>query len=443
MKIQLTIKTTYLPTWSVYECIRELVLNGRDAEIEHQASLKVTWYNDTLRIENEGASLPLKALLLGHTTKDSRSDTIGKFGEGLKLGVLALVRAGHPVKIRNRDEVWIPSLERSDVFDEDVLTFEIQKGRKPENRVRVEVGGVTKEAWDLMKPCFLFLVHPKKDEAIKTYKGTLLLGEEYKGKIYVKGIFVQTDPELGFGYDLVDAELDRDRRMVESWNLKYATRTIFVEAMGKQSSLFTQFESMLQDPTLEVANFTDSYDAASVPAAAVDFVAERFVARHGADAVPVTSLAESADIEHLGKRGVIVPKQLGVVLAKKLGDITTVKEALRKEEVKRYGWGELTTEEKAALTQAIEMICWAEPLTLDDVEVVDYRSETLMGQYANGHITLARKYLGDPNETLAILVHEVAHRQGNDGDKGHVARIETIWKGITANLRRLLKSPQS
>jgi len=32
-------------------------------------------------------------------------------------------------------------------------------------------------------------------------------------------------------------------------------------------------------------------------------------------------------------------------------------------------------------------------------------------------------------------VHEVAHRAGGDGDKGHVANLERIWSGIVSRLR--------
>ncbi len=88
-KIQLSIKTDYLPNWGLWEGIRELIQNGRDAEIEMDAPMSVDYKFDrqTLVIKNSGAALTQEALLLGHTTKVGRSDTIGKFGEGLKLGV--------------------------------------------------------------------------------------------------------------------------------------------------------------------------------------------------------------------------------------------------------------------------------------------------------------------------------------------------------------------
>ena len=113
MKIPLSIEADYLPEWGAWEGIRELVQNGKDAEVQLDAPLKVTHKNQTLVIENEGASMERRALLFGSTTKTGRDDLIGKFGEGLKLGMLALVRAGRPVKIRVGGEVWIPTIEKS------------------------------------------------------------------------------------------------------------------------------------------------------------------------------------------------------------------------------------------------------------------------------------------------------------------------------------------
>jgi len=440
-KIQLTIKVSYLETWGAYEGVRELIQNGRDAEVEHGATMKVDWHNDTLRIENDGVTMPLKALLLGHTTKLGNSKLIGKFGEGLKLGVLALVRAGHTVKIRNGSEVWAPTIERSELFDEDVLTFNIDKGRANKNRVRVEIGGVNRMAWEKFRQCFLFLAKPKKGDVVDTWRGDLLLGDEYKGRIYVKGLFVQTDPELRFGYDLPDAELDLDRKMVESYDLKYRTKDILLAAVAQNPALLMGFTEMLETPTTETEGISEY---TSIPSGVSDKVAEDFKSKHGEDAVPVASLAESKDIEHLGKKGIVVSSQLGQVLAKSLGNALTVKEGLKREVIKRYSWHDLADNEKAALTEAVDLVDRAlhtegeelGAIKLDDIEVVDFRDVHLMGQFKDGRtILLAHKYLCDPDETLRIIIHEVAHRFGSDGDKGHVFQMEVIWKNVVAQLR--------
>jgi hypothetical protein len=439
MKIELTIKTSYLPNWGAYEGIRELIQNGQDAKVEFGASFDVRYRKDTgvLVVENEGCTLPHEALLFGHTTKVDRSDLIGKFGEGLKLGVLALVRAGHAVKIRSGSEVWTPKIERSEKFDADVLVFYIEKGREPKNRVQVEIGNVSEDSWDRMDDHFLFLGKVPAKAQIKTSAGTLLLGEKYKGRVYVKGIFVQNSPELHFGYDLYDAQVDRDRKMVDSYDLNSKTQNVWRSAMASQPDLIGNFIELLETEAADVAGvneWTSTYLSEDVK----DKVAEHFVKRHGEKAIPVPSIADSAEVEHLGKKGVVCPKPLRLVLEQKLGTVADNKQKLAKETIKLYGWSELEDHEKANLERALFLVNGVTPVTLADVDIADFRDEKLLGLWKGadgGRILLARKILGKRDETLEVLVHEQAHKLGGgDGEKSHVANIERLWSGIVARL---------
>jgi hypothetical protein len=47
-----------------------------------------------------------------------------------------------------------------------------------------------------------------------------------------------------------------------------------------------------------------------------------------------------------------------------------------------------------------------------------------------------KKRLATFDDALEVLVHEVAHQKGGDGDKGHVTAIESIWKSIVSSLRK-------
>jgi hypothetical protein len=441
MKIELTIKTTYLPNWGAWEGIRELVQNGRDAEVEFNAPLSVSHLNGTLRIENEGSKLDREALLLGHTSKSDRADLIGKFGEGLKLGILALVRAGRAVKIRSGAEVWIPTIARSERFDADVLVFDIQGGREDKNRVRIEIGGVTESEWSELKGRFLFLNRKRKATVVNTYAGDLLLDEADRGKIFVKGIFVQNYPKLEYGYNFANVDVDRDRKMVHGYDIEYAAKSIWREAVNSRPDLFDSFYEMVQNGAEDVRG-VDSYSVSSINADVAERAYERFVKAFGEDAVPVANLAESADIEHLGKRGVIVKPQLAALLQKTVGSIETVKAQLANEAVKTYGWTDLNETEQKNLAQAWELLSAAgvehHPSA---VEVVDFRSPSLHGQHvpnenAPATILVARKAVGDADLLLEVLVHEVSHDHGADGDKGHVAAIERNWSKIVSFLRK-------
>lgn len=436
MKIPLTIKTSYLPNWGMYEGVRELVQNARDAEIEEGAQMSVDYTNGHLVIENSGTTLPHSALLLGFTTKVGRSDTIGKFGEGLKLGVLALVRAGHSVRIRSGSEVWVPSIEFSNVFQADVLTFDISTGRKATDRVRIEVGGISASQWAEMKERFLFLQKIDPKNRIETNTGSLLLGESMRGRVFVKGVFVQSVPNLQFGYDLTTADIDRDRKMIESWDLQYKTRAVYMAALASDSQLFAQFDTMLEEQTPEVQGI-DTYNAAYISPDVVSHIAEKFVTQHGTDAVPVSTQAEAEEVEKLGVRGVVVNRQRGAILQRTMGDLFAIKARLSMESTKEYAFTDLSEDEKDNLASASTLLSMVRELGIARIHVMDFRSPTMLGQFDAGHVHIARSVLADSDETLRVLIHEVAKDDTNDIGGAHLGRVERLWVQITRNLRRV------
>lgn len=433
-KIWTTLAAGYLKgRWGAWEFIREMVQNGRDAEVEHGAKLTVEWKNGTLRIENEGCTLPIKALLQGYTTKAGKADLIGKFGEGFSLGLVAGLREGFDIKIRNGSEVWVPSAERSEQFGEDVLVMNVSTGREYQNRVRVEVGGVTKEAWDLMKGMFLFLPRKKEVPQIQTHAGTLLTGEECRGQVFVKGIFVQSAPDALYGYDFQEVELDRDRKMIEGYDLRYRAKEVLLAALGVAgvSVRAALYEAMTSpEPSLETSAI-GRYDA--IHKATVEYVASRFAKDHGENAIPVSNLAEAKDVEHFGKKGVVVSAALAAVLAHKIGDFAKVKDGLAREVVSTYHRDHLSVREREVLDETLSLL--GDVTTVGEVTVVTFRSESLLGQFVDGRTLIARKCLDNFEECLATVLHEVAHRAGDDGDHAHIARVEQLWKGVVRVLR--------
>jgi len=433
-KLELSINVNYLPAWGAWEGIRELVQNGKDAETEFGAPLTVSHLNGTLRIENEGAQLSREALLFGTSSKSGRSDMIGKFGEGLKLGILALVRAGHKVRIRSGSEVWTALIERSEKYDADVLKFDCVGGREDKKRVRVEIENVSKLEWERLRERFLFLVKRGKDDYVATERGELLLSERYKGDIYVKGIYVQTDSRLGAGYNFSNVEVDRDRKMVASWELQWYCAQIWAEAAAKRPDLMDPLFNLALDGKADVAGLENN--ASYAPEAVKKCMATTFAAKFGENAVPVANLAESAEVEHLGRRGIVVSKSLGALLATTLGNKEELAKQLREEVLRTLSWSDLTATQKANLQGSIELLGMVrEGCTLDMIDVVAFRDDKLRGQYKDERILLAAHVVEDRDQCLATLVHEFSHRVGSDGEKSHVAEIEATWRDIVKHLR--------
>lgn len=449
-KFELSINVKYLPEWGVWEGVRELIQNGRDAEVEHNAPLTVDWKKGTLRIENEGAHLSREALLFGTTTKGGRADLIGKFGEGLKLGVLALVRAGRPVTIRSGSEVWDPTIARSEKYDAEVLVFDIKGNREDKKRVRVEIGGVIESEWLDFRSRFLFLKDKREaiKDAVETRRGTLMLNKKYAGKVYNKGIFVMNETKLTYGYDLPDAELDRDRKMVNHTELTDNTAAIWHLALDQRPDLLASYVDMITKIDAPADITAVSYYT-SPDTDIIEEVTKSFKKQFGDNAVPVLSTAESADVAHFGKKGIVVSSQLAGVLKNTIGDTESIKKQLAKETVKIYSIVELCPTSLENYGRAMELLSAGLEVSIEDlaarVDIVDFRSDTLLGLHCSHYgyggngkasIQIAHKLLKDVASTLSVLTHEFAHDYGYDGSKSHVEAIEATNLRI---MRHMLK----
>jgi len=444
VKIHTTIFHQYRPKWGFFQGAREMIQNAFDGAKEarlngEKSSFKVDFTgasamddSGTIRIENEGMTFDKSCLLLGKTTKQGRSDMIGQFGDGMKIGMLALVRAGFEVKIRNGDELWIPTLESSDKFDgEQVLVINVTSGRKWENRVRVEISGVTREQFLEIKEAFLFLSSYEKHS---TPYGELLLDKKFRGQVFVKGILVESETDFQYGYNLTNVETDVDRKLINSYDRDYNIRSIWREALkAEPMQMLAKFMQLLADQAKDVANIS-SYDVDGFDKETIDAVANNFIAMNGEDAIPVTSMDESKDAAHLGKKGVIVPKPMAALLGKRFGAFDKVKEKLAKEAIKFYSWHDLDSNEQSNLDRAMNLI----ERDIKLVDIADFRDTGIHGlcNLETKRIEIAKKELATLTSLIGTLIHEFAHSDtgADDGAKLHVATIENSWEKLTTKL---------
>ncbi len=432
-RIELTIDTNYRPTWGVWEGVRELIQNARDAEIQNDAKMTVDFVNGTLRIENEGAALTRENLLLGQTSKADDRRTAGHFGEGMKIGILALLRQGLVVRIRTGSEVWTPQIVHSEKFDADVLAFDITGGREDKRRVRVEVGGgaLSADTWADLKDKFLFLGRTTKDDRVQTAHGTLLVAPRFRGKIFVKGIFVSSKLELPYGYDFTDVETDIDRKMIDSYDLATAIRKLVSDAVECQPGLLGSLVDSILAGTDKLD--ADSWNAYQLGTPVTDAVVAAFHHAHGPNAVAVSNTGESQAVAALGKRGVVASGSTLAILQKAEGTVEQLKAKLKDEVLRTYSWDELTAVEQDALIQALT---WADREdALENISIVEFRSVAI-GGLSGTPIKLARRTLDSAESALTVLIHEFAHNDTGapDCDVRHVQAIETAWRGAFARL---------
>lgn len=444
-KFELTITTDYVPDWGLWEGIREVIQNSMDGETDGYPA-SVAHKGSTLFCSSAGVKLDRNVLLLGTSSKRDNNAYIGKFGEGGTLGILALVRAGHSVRIVNDDEVWTPTIEPSPIFGSKVLVFRTRALTKPTGAFTVEIGGVSRQVWQDFKERFLHLCPPERAIGLSDQ---VLMGPAHIGRLYVKGIFVQELEGFGFGYNLTSVDTDRDRRMVNSWNLRYKISELWFDICNRFDAL--GIAPVEQRSFLDVLfnglnrgddEFRVMADYA-MPRQVGPFVAH-FKRAHGDDAIPVMTDSERRDAEHHGLNAVVVGGCLGRLLREDAS--MKLAEACKRaasEVTKVHLRESLTARERLNLDAALAILRnplreMAYPELASILQIVDFGCADTLGQYDNTgpltKISIARGCLLDLSKTLQVLVHEVAHFHGGDGDVRHERAEGELFSKALAHL---------
>lgn len=406
-KIELSLTTDYCPSWGLWEGVREHIQNAKDAEefLEKPMTIDYTPKTGLLRITSFGVTLNKSVLLLGKSDKRDGRNFRGFHGEGLKTGTLALVRAGYTVTIYNDDEKWTPELAASDQYNgEVVLVFNTRKLKNISPNFVVEISHIDQAVWLALKERFLFLSPPHVDEIHRFSQGAILLNEKYKALIYVKGIYVGRVNGLEMGYDLDNAELDRDRRVIDAWDLQWRLGQFWQEALKDNPELHgaTAYR-LLRNDALELRGLKHHADERVAKA-----LRKELEKAHG-QVVPVADEYMAREIEALGGKPVIVGPTLTEIMEKSGESAAKMAVRLRAVPKTFHPTNSLTTVELAMLG------CWVYPIIPSvDVEVVDFHDSTMDALLLDGgKIGVARSALNNYPETLvkALAIQE-ANRRG-------------------------------
>ena len=424
-KLQLTISSNYVSDWGVYEGVREILQNALDGQ-QDGFPMTVQHANGVLRVVNQGAHLDRSVWLLGTTSK-AGGDYRGHFGEGLKLGSLALARAGRKVRFVNGSETWAISLQPSEVFGEPVLTVSTRAAVAPSGLgdcFAVEVA-ITRDEWERYRRNFRELQPTGK--AIETGEAVILLDPEQRGRCYVKGIFVEEKEGLTAGYDFLCASTDRDRRMIYGWDFSYYTAWAWANAFEQGHVTAERLLELLMAPTPDI----EGMGQRSLPIELIKALTAAFSAAFGQHAVPVRSLAEQTEAGHLGRVGIVTSEALCSLFCNCDGlSLEKLRGECRGEVLNTYSPDQLEPRERSirvlgtVLVEAAATPMGYQPLD-GRLEIVDFRSGDILGTSQRDgdtgvhRIRVARRCLGSLEEYIRVLVHELAHDRGGDGDVRH------------------------
>jgi hypothetical protein len=440
-RFELSITADYAPSWGLWEGLREAVQNGLDSR-DKGYPLHVEHKDGALHIRNEGCQLDTAVWLLGHSSKRGDSSQRGQHGDGLKVGTLAMVRRGVEVKIFNGDEIWTPCLETSRNYaGQTVLAVKTRKrrqdywGDRPTSDFTVVIK-ISKADWLSYRDRFLDLVHiPDHEIARASWRGSVLLGIEMQGRIYSKGIYVCTKPDLLYGYNFEDLDLDRDRRMVDDWNLHYQVaylmQTLCGEGEENRELWLDRLWTALEDGSNPDLNKLGSVGDDAICQA----MAATFASLHGDKAVPVANDDEATKVSFYGLRGIVVPTAMGEVLKNTFGDIDTIlRNALDTSGV--YVRPEdMSPEERVNWTKAINLCDYADiadsGYLQNNVKCYSYDAEDApLGTHHNGEERINRCLLGNLRRLVGVIIHEIAHNAGKDGTLAHRQTEESMYEAV-------------
>lgn len=281
-KYELSLTTDYAHNWTLSDGIRELFQNALDAETQDPKAIASWDYiDDVFTITSADTKLETRSLLLGASSKQQSTNTIGQFGEGYKIATLVLLREGYNVVIHNRaaNEIWEPRFVNSRRYGAQILTFFVKRNKYEGNDLTIEVSGIRRAAWESQViPTNLHL----QDNIVEVESnpiGSALSSPEHTGKVYVNGLFVCEYPHYHFGYDFNPGELalDRDRKLVSDFDLGWLASTFWVGSPRVMEFIKAGYEDV---------RFTASISGASDLR---DRAYNEFRKMYGALAVPVIS----------------------------------------------------------------------------------------------------------------------------------------------------------
>jgi len=439
-KFQLTISSDYVSDWSAYEGVRESIQNALDGK-DAGHPMHIRHNGDTLNIANFGVRLDRSVWLMGSTSK-AETDARGHFGEGLKLGALALVRAGRKLRIVNDDEDWLCTLEDSKAFPgQQVLTVTTRKRPTPLGAFSVQVL-CSEEEWSEWQDSFIDL-KPKALKSIPAGGVQILTDPVERGRCYVKGIFVEYKPDLYAGYNFNrDVRTDRDRRVMNSFDFDYHAGSAWIGALTDGEITPTDMLAMLQSAAPDAKATGNRY----CPASGIEAVGTAWTSIHGASAMPVLDQAGAIEAGHYGRIGIIAsPATCTFLDDHPTLSLKSLRVAKRNDVTATYGLGDLTYSERFIYQSAIEAIT----PTLNSMGItpiaprlglVDFQCDDVLGLHRFNReesvhqILVARRTLKSLPSFLQVLVHEIAHDFGGDGEVSHERAEGEIFSKVISRL---------
>ncbi len=441
--------SNYRPEWGVWEGIRDIVQNALDEDEHYQ------WGYDAngMWIKDNGGGVLIRNFLMGGG--ESKPPYMrGKFGEGMKIAALALLREGYQVHIMSKGvELWSimypQRIQQRPPMYEDTICF-LWRENGSMRGTTWHIHGYTGDDFrynfvqNLPRMLILAETASKVDRPVQRYN--LLLrreggarGERYDndtfyGRIYCRDIWLK-DIMSPFSYNLWGFEVAPDRHGPKHESEMYTDMGRLWMGVANPA-LLTMLMKMLSDPPIEVGGWkiTDearemNFDPRSTDPHSKKMYSELMVQSksqwntawknvHGQFAVLRTESRYDGMVKHLGYTSAEVnyrarnALQLVIKTDRNLMD----EMADRLSETQRTPDSALTERQLANLQLAraiADMYPQAGPVYAAVIPPPSDAMERTAGLYefGTGIIKIHVDQLQHTGQTVAVVIHELGHHQ--------------------------------
>ncbi len=241
------ISPEYVKGWEIEEAIREIVQNYLDSRKEFDCDGYVKWEDGLATVKDYGPGLELRHLVMGISEKGE--DSIGQFGEGLKLALLVFAREGREIEIWSNGKRITPEIRYNESFETDLISLSIEE--LPPHWAANHTGTSIKfeckeEELDDGKSYFLDYFKRSNEEFNWLDKDFASLPG---GSVWVNGSKVGEIENSKFSYHLNNKEakkaINRDRGVVDRDELE----SIISDRLGKTRALklITKYLEIIRD----------------------------------------------------------------------------------------------------------------------------------------------------------------------------------------------------
>lgn len=235
-RYELPISPDYVSHWGLPEAGRELIANLYDSMQKIYCGMR----NGNYVLENGiDERVPRSSMVLGCSTKEVMDDdTIGQFGEGLKLAIVVILRDANidKITIKNWDLLWTFTFEDSETWGVKTLVMTEEPLSGNEGKFSVEFKchgeGMQKLLEQYLINQTLALEWSADVPKFETEYGKIYFTQESDGSVFVGGIYIDNPGSTRYTIDLDPSQvsLNRERSYVDEETLFERYKEI-VEAM--------------------------------------------------------------------------------------------------------------------------------------------------------------------------------------------------------------------